>query len=487
MAKELILSFNEKSIKASIVEKSGSKFDLINSGSVEINDGSIQSGAIKNYDEVKLKLGQLLGSVTEAKSHHINILLAEEGSFLKVIEAEKEKDLIEDPKVQESVPYPLKGSYTSLRLLKNKSIQLVASPQELISFYQKLFADLGLKINSIIPEPVVFLPFLEKSTKPALVISLEGASVLFSVVFDGGIYFSTTKHFKDGVFNKERLSSWIKELVEAEIKKLREGSAFEIFVFGEREEEILNIVKETGFTGSLLPVAFGKVNPQIGDFSAFKRLILATGLNKYIPGFHIREVYEHEPTKSKVIQTPILPKTSLRRLMPWAALVVIIITLALLTPKIFSLFSTPKGRDKQTLASPSVQPATASAIPSATPSATASATKEVPEATSSAKKEEEPKPVLKKSSLKVEALNGNGVPGSANEAADFLKLKGYNVISSGNAANYNFTKTEIRIKKSKLDYLPLLTKDLSTRYTVVIDAALAESSSADAQVIIGKQ
>ena len=83
-------------------------------------------------------------------------------------------------------------------------------------------------------------------------------------------------------------------------------------------------------------------------------------------------------------------------------------------------------------------------------------------------------------------LNGNGTPGVASEAENFLKSKGYKVTSTGNASNYNYPKTEIRLKKSKENFRALLTKDLSSRYTVIKGAALEESSSFDTQVIIGK-
>ena len=88
--------------------------------------------------------------------------------------------------------------------------------------------------------------------------------------------------------------------------------------------------------------------------------------------------------------------------------------------------------------------------------------------------------------MKIEVLNGNGTQGAAGEGANFLTSKGYKVISTGNAANNNYSKTEIRLKKSKSDFFALLTKDLGSRYTIIKGAALAESSSADAQVIIGK-
>ena len=179
--KQLILSFKEKRIKSILVEKHGDSFDILGGGTVEVAAGTIEAGKVKNYNEIREKVKSLIGNITEAKSYQVNILLAEEASFFKVIRETKEKDILEDPKIQEEVPYPLKGSFSTLRLLKNKDIQLVTTPRELISTYQKLFREIGLEVNSIFPEPVVFLPFIDNSSRPALVISVEDGYILFVV------------------------------------------------------------------------------------------------------------------------------------------------------------------------------------------------------------------------------------------------------------------------------------------------------------------
>ena len=118
--KQFILSFKERRIKSILVEKSGDSYDVIGGGIVEIPSGAIEAGAIKNPDEIKEIVKSLIGSITEAKSYHVYILLSEEASFLKVIKETKEKDILEDPKIQEGVPYPIKGGFSTLRLLKNK-------------------------------------------------------------------------------------------------------------------------------------------------------------------------------------------------------------------------------------------------------------------------------------------------------------------------------------------------------------------------------
>src|SRR3989344_6676609 len=393
--KQLVFSFKEKFIKAALVEQRGNTYNLLNAGSAELAAGAIETGAIKNYDEVKTKLSELVGNTSEARSHHIFIILAEEASFLKVLGSTTEKNLLQRPEVQEDIPYSLKGNFTSLRLLKNKSIQLVATERTVIATYQKLFKEASLEVNSIIPEPVVFLPFLEKSAKPVLVISMEEASLLFTVIFDGGIYFSTTKYLNDASFDKNKIDKWIKELVDNEIKALTSTLDFEVLVFGQYEPEILEILKEGNFIASTINLSIGKVGPQVDDVSSYKKMIIASGLSKQVPGFHLKDI--HEPKKVRVVSSPNLPK------LKWSLILVIIAAIATLlglvwvSPKVLNMFF-PKKQTPSQSTSPETVP---TASPSATKVATSSSKKEEPkEATKAAEKKVAPKKVLSRAWLK---------------------------------------------------------------------------------------
>lgn len=92
---------------------------------------------------------------------------------------------------------------------------------------------------------------------------------------------------------------------------------------------------------------------------------------------------------------------------------------------------------------------------------------------------------LDRSKLTVTVLNGSGESGVAKKMSDLLISLGYNVTSSGNADNYNYTNTSIDVKSSKSEYLNLLKKDISGSYTVGSTSATFTGSS-DARVIVGK-
>lgn len=94
---------------------------------------------------------------------------------------------------------------------------------------------------------------------------------------------------------------------------------------------------------------------------------------------------------------------------------------------------------------------------------------------------------LNRSKLSVTVQNGSGVAGTAGKAADLLKNLGYNVVSTGNADNYDFVNVTIQVKSSSSEFLALLKKDLEGSYTIGSNSAdLSTSFSSDALVIIGE-
>lgn len=92
-----------------------------------------------------------------------------------------------------------------------------------------------------------------------------------------------------------------------------------------------------------------------------------------------------------------------------------------------------------------------------------------------------------KSDLKVSVQNGSGLTGAAAKASDTLKAAGFNVVSTGNADNSDYTGVTIQIKNSQKSHLGAVESALSKDYTVGSTTAdLPESTSYDVLVIIGK-
>lgn len=94
---------------------------------------------------------------------------------------------------------------------------------------------------------------------------------------------------------------------------------------------------------------------------------------------------------------------------------------------------------------------------------------------------------LDRSKISISIENGSGLEGTAGKASDFLKGKGYNIVSNANADNYNYKGTTIKVKNSTNAYLDLLKKDLSEKYAIDNTSSdLSQDFTADALVIIGK-
>jgi len=142
--------------------------------------------------------------------------------------------------------------------------------------------------------------------------------------------------------------------------------------------------------------------------------------------------------------------------------------------------------------STSTEPATSAVVTSSpTPEPTVT---ETPIATVSGKAKPTPTKIASpsatpiKTGLSIQILNGNGEKGVASAAKKILEEKGYNVVGTGNAANFDYQKTEIIIKADKASSLDKLKTDLSGSYSIGSTSATLDTGAAyDAQVIIGKE
>jgi len=96
-----------------------------------------------------------------------------------------------------------------------------------------------------------------------------------------------------------------------------------------------------------------------------------------------------------------------------------------------------------------------------------------------------PTPSFKKEELKIKVLNGSGTAGKASEMKDILKNKGYQEIITGNADNYDYIKTELQVKKSKIQAFGMIKTDLKDYLTSPKETSLDEKETPDVVIIIG--
>lgn len=94
---------------------------------------------------------------------------------------------------------------------------------------------------------------------------------------------------------------------------------------------------------------------------------------------------------------------------------------------------------------------------------------------------------VNKGEIKIEVLNGNGIKGKALTIENLLKSNGFNVLSTGNADNFNYTQTVIRYKKGKKEIADLAAEVISSVYFPVLQEDVTDDSKADIVIVLGQK
>jgi len=100
-----------------------------------------------------------------------------------------------------------------------------------------------------------------------------------------------------------------------------------------------------------------------------------------------------------------------------------------------------------------------------------------------------PTPVpLQVSDLKIKVLNGTGTAGQAGQVVKLLTAESFSVQTTGNAGNYDFSQTQIEIKKTiSQDVINLLTEALGADFSPKISPqSLSDTSEFDIIITTGK-
>ena len=171
--------------------------------------------------------------------------------------------------------------------------------------------------------------------------------------------------------------------------------------------------------------------------------------------------------------------------------IILIVVIALIIVAVLFIKLSAKSGTQSTPTASSTPLATDTPMPTDTPTPSSSETP-VPTSTPTPTPAPSANPIdnatgLDRSKLNVLIENGSGEVGVASKASDYLKGLGYDVASTGNADNYNYTNVTIQVKAGESDYLALLKKDLGVNYTIGSTSSdLPDSSTEGALVIIGK-
>lgn len=93
---------------------------------------------------------------------------------------------------------------------------------------------------------------------------------------------------------------------------------------------------------------------------------------------------------------------------------------------------------------------------------------------------------VKREEVKVQVLNGTGIPGQAGSTKTLLTDKGYKNVITGNASKYDYTQSEVQIKKGKEYLQNTVLADIKTLIDSPKVTELSETDVEDVVIIIGK-
>lgn len=178
----------------------------------------------------------------------------------------------------------------------------------------------------------------------------------------------------------------------------------------------------------------------------------------------VDELFQKNPKREESIvpEISVHRKSPKRGIVTWA---IIVIVASLVVGGVIMVVSGKSGSFPSFILSPSPTP-TSTPTPTPTPDLSQ----------------------LDRSTLSVQVLNGSGVAGAAGKIKDVLEEKGYTVKDTANAETYDYTSTEIMVKKDKEAYLTLLEEDLKEAYSLGTAAAsLTDDVPYDVRIIVGKE
>jgi hypothetical protein len=97
-----------------------------------------------------------------------------------------------------------------------------------------------------------------------------------------------------------------------------------------------------------------------------------------------------------------------------------------------------------------------------------------------------PTPSFKKTDIRINIQNGGGVKGKATEVKDIIVKLGFDQILTGNADNFDYLKTEIKVKDNMGEVFQYLKAELKPYVVIDKSLPLEKTSASDVVIIIGQ-
>ena len=471
-SKQTILVFTDTAIKAVQARPISRGFKISFLGKKSLPPQTVFNGRIINQSVFREALKTFfLENFNRLKTRNVILGLNEQETFLTNIRFdEKPRKLREEiyARLTPNLPFNLNEAVIVYKETTPGSYQVVAAKIETLRQLSGIVEDAGFSLKAIVPIPITFPRLVGLKKSPYLFISSE-EDLIYTLIIGETVIFSSTKRLKKPLAESEKEIIMIaQELLELEYKKVHQEPLKTVFVYGKGTEFLKSFFAAQSYDTQIVFDSNESSKKTGYDFADFSRAIALSYYDDSLLALPTFEVQKNIQTESKPGRK-------------WHFnLLYLILPLVAIGILAAAYFFWPTFKDRFLTKNETPN------IVSQKESTSSAEKKEAPETektqvTPSSK----PKPKVNKKDYTIKILNGSGQEGVADQARDFLISKGYVVGEVDNADNFNYTKTTLRIKKSKATISDLLTKDLKERYSITVGSSLSEGEQFDVVIIVG--
>lgn len=466
--------FTDTSIKIAKASPSARVVKISFLAKKNLPQSTVFNGRIINENIFRESLKSLyLETFDQTKTKNLILGLNEQESFITSIKFDKKpKDLKKNitQYLINKLPFDLSKAVINYKLVAPNTFQIIATKSETLSLLTNVFNDVGYNLQIIVPIPLVFPTIVGNQPFPYLVVS-SGEEITYILVVKNTVTFSSTIKLKNKISESDKeILKVASEIIEEKYGLTNQEQLRNVYIFGSNANILKGFFSSVGFNTQVIGSISNPTKQAGYDVSDFSNCIALSFYDDSILSF--KKFTQKSPGDAVTPYAKKLPKL---KYVIFFLLILLAATFAyLFRSQIGSMFfSEPKEYPK----SLNQVSQSASAKPENTPSSNQN------ESSPSAQPKREP--VIIKKNYKIMVLNGSGRAGAAGEAKTFLESKDYLVVGTANADNFNYSATQIRVKKSKEEISALLTRDLKQRYSISVGSSLSEAESYDVLIIIG--
>lgn len=436
-------------------------------------------GKISSIDYIASAVKEALEQIAKSGNNEKNTILIIPQETYSFLRFEVPSDIVTTAmqafirdKVKSELPTNLDESaydYFSEETKKQKFIHFYAIKQDILLQLKEALQLIDLKLDGVLPESVCYFTLFQKTLRK------DKKENIYFVNYEKG---KLTGFIYDS-FGQTSSEKWQKVIGEEKIEKLLKQKTSELekkgvklnrlILAGEQSEKIRQdtFTKEIGvwtnplkriipeFYQDYLKILTSTPNTSLKVLS-YEACIGAFIFNQQHKNFSLTSHSKKENTRTRKLPQVKLPMKGI--LLFLSSFVLSFILFFIASQFKFKLPEAPKG-----LSLNSTKVITPTSLPSPTPTL-----------------------ALKREEVKIKILNGSGTPGKASEVRDILKEKGYQELLTGNANNFDYTRSELQVKKSQSDVASVLKTDLKENVASFRQSVLDEKETADIILIIGQ-